>query len=197
MTKELFKAIRDFSLKQSEGHHDAGHLARAEAFAERICEKEGGDWGIIYPAVRLHDIGRSMDIPKHPQIGAEMARVFLESINYSREKIPAIWRAILVHDDHQAQVTLEEKVVYDADRLDCFSYSGLMRCFLEIARTGISITEPRRPVGNTLSEMIPEVWSYLDIAFRSLNTATAREIANEYRRQFLDDYLMKIKSEQI
>lgn len=184
---ETEKQIITFARPYMEGHHDFAHYTRVANYAHQLWEKEGGDWEIIFAAIWLHDIGRKESIPDHPKVGATLVREFLPTIDFPANKVRAVARAILIHDDHGAQQTIEEKIVYDADRLDCFSYSGLLRCFLEPYKVGRAVTFP---------EIIKDAEDYLKVAFENLKTKTARQIALKYRREFLDGFLQRIKAEQ-
>lgn len=182
------KKTIEFARKFMGGHHDYGHYFRAATFARQIWEKEGGDWDIIFTAIWLHDIGRPKNVANHPRIGAEMAKEFLTKIDFPSKKIKAVVNAIRLHDTHcKKQVTLEEKIVYDADRLDCFTYSGLIRCFLE-RHINHSIT--LFPVLVELEE------GYLKLAFNSLNTKTARKIAQQLKEKVIDQFFKELKLEQ-
>ena len=189
------KQIIDFAQPYMEGYHDFAHYARVANYAHQLWQKEGGDWEIIFAAIWLHDIGRKESISNHPKVGARLAREFFPTIGFPAEKVEAVAKAIFIHDDHGVQQTIEEKIVYDADRLDCFNYSGVIRCFGQRAVTGKGLVHPEKPM-TSLSEIIEEVVEYLEIAFQSFNTETARQIALGYRQEFLDDFLRQIKAEQ-
>lgn len=187
MTAEMERQIIEFATPYMEGHHDLAHYKRVEKFARKLWEREGGDWEIIFAAVWLHDIGRKESILNHPKIGTRLATEFLPTIGFPAGKIEAVARAIFIHDDHGAQSTIEEKIVYDADRLDCFSYSGVLRCYLEPYKNGRATTLP---------ELVVEAETYLTTAYESLNTETARQIADGYKEEYLDDFLKKVAAEQ-
>jgi len=185
---QMKKKIVAFAVPYMEGHHDAGHYYRVESFGRQLWQREGGDWIVIFTALRLHDIGRKINVRKHPKIGADIARGFLPQIGFPADKLEAVVRSILLHDKHGGQRTIEEKIVYDADRLDCFTYSGLIRCFLE--------ARGKRGVEVTLPERVQCAEKYLKLAYKSFNTKTAQEIASEYKREFMFGFLSRIKGEQ-
>ena len=181
------KKIVAFARPYMEGHHDFGHYKRVEQFARLIWEKEGGDWKIIFTAIWLHDIGRKESVSNHPTVGARLAKEFLSLIGFPNGEMDAVVRAILKHDEHGGQQTIEEKIVYDADRLDCFNYSGLVRCLCEPYVTGMA---------SSIEGAVKWADDYLKVAFRHINTKTARQVALGYKREFLDNFLEGVKSEQ-
>lgn len=120
--------------------HDVQHITRVVKTARALCAQiEGGSEGpcdawVVVPAAYLHDC---VSLPKdHPNrhkgssMAADKAVGFLESIDFSCEKLPAIHHAIVAHS-FSAGVrpqTIEAKVVQDADRLDALGAIGITRC---------------------------------------------------------------------
>ena len=125
-----------------------------------------------------------------------MAREFLPTIQFPVDEMGKVVQAIVVHDEHGAQETLEEKIVYDSDRLDCFTRTGVIRCVLEPYITHKSLLDGEKAV-ITLTEIVNDVRRYLDVAYKSLNTETAKKIADLLRQEFLDEFLDKLKEEQV
>lgn len=95
------------------------HTMRVYRWAIKLQAKCGGDLEIITLAALLHDIGWDSDRP-HNEVGAEMAVEYLDSIGYDEEKIARVGEIILRHEDQDTQdeLSLECKVVMDADLLD-------------------------------------------------------------------------------
>lgn len=95
------------------------HTMRVYRWAIKLQAKVGGDLEIITLAALLHDIGWDDERP-HNEVGAEMAVEYLDSIGYDEEKIGRIGEIIMRHTDQDTQdeLSLECKVVMDADLLD-------------------------------------------------------------------------------
>jgi hypothetical protein len=181
-----FEKIQQFSSQFMEGHHDFPHYKRVWRFGSFLQHHEGGDPDIVLASIWMHDIGRKLNTAEHASIGAEIARLYLPTVDFPLEKVEAVARAILIHDDHGAQKTIEEMVVYDADRLDCFTWSGVMRCFLELQKGRDS----------TFSDCIKGTRKYLDTAYKHLNTCYGRGLATMYKAEYLDNLLSRLEAEQ-
>ena len=95
------------------------HTMRVYRWAIKLQAKVGGDLEIITLAALLHDIGWDAERP-HNEVGAELAVEYLDSIGYDEEKIGRIGEIIMRHTDQDTQdeLSLECKVVMDADLLD-------------------------------------------------------------------------------
>lgn len=95
------------------------HTMRVYRWAIKLQAKVGGDLEIITLAALLHDIGWDDQRP-HNEVGAELAVEYLDSIGYDEEKIGRIGEIIMRHTDQDTQdeLSLECKVVMDADLLD-------------------------------------------------------------------------------
>lgn len=95
------------------------HTMRVYRWAIKLQAKVGGDLEIITLAALLHDIGWDDERP-HNEVGAELAVEYLDSIGYDEEKIGRIGEIIMRHTDQDTQdeLSLECKVVMDADLLD-------------------------------------------------------------------------------
>ncbi|MBQ8913226.1 MAG: HD domain-containing protein, partial [Lachnospiraceae bacterium] len=88
-------------------------------WAIKLQAKLGGDIDIIALAALLHDIGWDSERP-HEEVGAELAVEFLDSIGVEPEIIKRVGEIIMIHEDKdtEAELSLECKIVMDADLLD-------------------------------------------------------------------------------
>jgi len=103
---------------------------------------EGGNEAIVLPAVILHDVGwkkipeelhlkafgpnaNSPELNRLHEIeGVNIAGDILKQINYPEEKISQIIEIIDGHDSRQAAMSLNDRIVKDADRLWRYSKEG-------------------------------------------------------------------------
>jgi uncharacterized protein len=115
--------------------HDLLHLKRVVAMAKRLCAEEGADPEVVIPAAWLHDF---VIVPKNDprrsqasKLAAEAALLFLREIRYPERYYPAIAHAIEAHSFSAdiKPLTLEARIVQDADRLDGLGAIGIARCF--------------------------------------------------------------------
>lgn len=112
--------------------HDFDHVLRVLTLAERIAGAEGADLEIVRTAALLHDVARAetggTDVC-HAQAGAQRAREILRAS--PPERVEAVARAIAAHRFRRgpAPVTLEAKVLFDADKLDAIGAVGIARAY--------------------------------------------------------------------
>ena len=127
---------------------------------------------IAQTAALLHDIGRAVGEP-HNETGAKLAREILrQSTNYPKERIEKIDKIVLLHPiafRHKLE-TLEEKIVWDADKIDLLGVIGIARVFHWLGK------KPFETAVHTCFEELKPIYNLL-------NTPSAQKIAKErYRR---------------
>jgi uncharacterized protein len=98
------------------------HCMRVYHWALRINSAERGDRDVIAIASLFHDIGKTVNLDySHADIGADICNAYLTTICYPSEKRVKIVQAIRLHpykDNPSLSLTLEEKILMDADLLD-------------------------------------------------------------------------------
>ncbi len=138
---------------------DLPHARVSHQYALRLLAEEGGEPGIVEPAVILHDVGWSQLEPEqirvafgvraggeeaerlnriHEREGAVIARRILQSLDYSPPWIERIVLLIERHDSGDRADSLEEGILKDADKLWRFSPVGFWK---EIQRQGLDRDE--------------------------------------------------------
>jgi uncharacterized protein len=128
--------LREFACAQpgADPGHGLLHLERVVAMALKLAAEEGARLEIVLPAAWLHDCvhvaKNSPDRPRASQLAAEHAVRFLEAGGYPPACLPDIRHVIEAHGFSAgiAPLTIEAKVVQDADRLDALGAVGLARC---------------------------------------------------------------------
>jgi uncharacterized protein len=119
--------------------HDYDHILRVIALAETIQAREGGDLPTIWAAVAFHDLGQERERRHggdHAQIGADMAFEQLTGTRFPQDLLPAVQQAIRDHRMTGGKVpqTLEGRILYDADKIDCLGAIGIGRLFCVTGR---------------------------------------------------------------
>lgn len=119
--------------------HDWQHNLRVLAMCERIGGEEGADMQVLRLAALLHDVGRAEERQTgecHAEISARVAGKWLRERGMDEERIARVQSAILAHRFRKERppVTLEEKILFDADKLDSIGAIGVARVF---AYTGV------------------------------------------------------------
>lgn len=136
MNISLYKDIEDFMKScVKESAHDSDHIYRVLNNCLKIArEFDSVDYDVLIASALLHDIGRDGERKKHNEIGAEMAREFLKSTDFPKEKIHDVYHAIISHssENYLKQKTLEAKILYDADKLEAIGVMGICRTLIGI-----------------------------------------------------------------
>lgn len=103
------------------------HTMRVYRWAIKLQSKLGGDLDIIVLAALLHDIGWD-EVRPHGEVGAEIAVDYLDSLGVGPEKIAKIGEIIMMHSDKdtEAELSLECRIVMDADLLDEVGAVGIL-----------------------------------------------------------------------
>ena len=127
--------------------HDFDHILRVIGLAETIQLREGGDLPILWAAVALHDVGQERerrDGGDHALIGATMAADFLTGTRFPRASIPAVQQAIREHrmTGGVLPTTLEGRILYDADKIDCLGAIGIARLYCITGRYNQKVYSP-------------------------------------------------------
>jgi uncharacterized protein len=193
--------------------HDYDHLVRVMALADRIQASEGGDLPTIWAAVALHDIGQERERRHggdHALIGAELAAELLRDTPFPQHSIPLVQQAIREHRMTGGAIpqTLEGRILYDADKIDCLGAIGIGRLYCITGRYNQKIYAPvpddivepidplmirslrRRP---DYSPSIEFQLLFTDLPER-MTTSTGRELARE-RFAYMQEFFTRLRKE--
>jgi len=108
--------------------HTMKHIDLTVALARQLAAREGADEEMCVVAAYLHDIAKN-NSQSHGTDGAEEARVFLERLGTPGHLIDQVCYAISQHDNDQPKLTLEAKILWDADKLQSVGPLGFARIF--------------------------------------------------------------------
>lgn len=140
------------ALEPSEdGAHDLSHLQRVWHTARTLQADEGGDLEVLLAAVLLHDcVAVEKNSPLRSQasrLAAEKASKVLANLNWPEAKIHAVTHAIEAHSfsANITPLTLEARLMQDADRLDSLGMLGIARTFYTAGRMGSALYDPHDP----------------------------------------------------
>ena len=193
--------------------HGFDHLVRTMSLAETIAWREGGDLPTIQAAVALHDIGQAREARHggdHAQIGAEMAAELLVGTDFPQQSIPAVQQAIREHRITGGMLprTLEGRILFDADKIDCLGATGIGRLYMITGRYNQKVYSPvpeeiHEPIDPLLIRSLrrrPDYSPYIEfqLLFKSLPdrmaTPTGRELARE-RYDFMHEFFVRLRKE--
>lgn len=110
------------------------HFKTIVEIGKKLAEKRGADLEVVEVSAWLHDVGSLKYGRKNHHItSAQIARDFLESVDYPSEKIDSVCECILSHRGSQKlkPKTIEAEVIAEADAIDAFNrIDGLFKAAL-------------------------------------------------------------------
>ncbi len=193
--------------------HDYDHILRVISLAETIQQYEQGSLPTIWAAVAFHDLGQERERREggdHALIGAQMAATALRGTQFPVELIPAVQQAIREHrltgDTYPS--TLEGRILYDADKIDCLGAIGISRLYCITGRYNQKIytplpqdiSEPISPSAVRALRRRPDYAPNIEfqLLFQDLPsrmaTPTGRKIAQE-RYDYMTAFFQRLQQE--
>jgi len=163
--------------------HDPQHTERVYRIATHMARMEGADLELVQVAAALHDIGRPYGEP-HAEVGAGKAAEILRLRGYPEERIESVRQIILKHSSsgRERPKTLEERIIWDADKIDGFGAIGIARAFHMQG-------EKRKPFHD---------FAWFDqitrLQYEALSTRTGKRIAME-RFRFMEAFFRRLNDE--
>jgi uncharacterized protein len=139
--KEMVR--RKFEKEKRSSDHDFTHVLRVLKYTEMLAKKEKADGEIVRYAALFHDYIREArhEIKgDHANLSAKAVKKILPRY-VAKEKIPAILRAIRSHSRRSGikPRTIEDKIMWDADKLDGFGPMGIARFLIIGDSLGLTI----------------------------------------------------------
>jgi uncharacterized protein len=211
----LLELARQFMADEGseDAAHDYDHLVRVITLADKIQASEGGDLSTIWAAVALHDIGQERERRHggdHASIGAELAALLLKDTPFPQDSIPAVQQAIREHrmTGGLTPQTLEGRILYDADKIDCLGAIGIGRLYCITGRYNPKVYAPMPD--DIVEPIDPQMIRYLrrrpdyspSIEFQLLfadqparmTTNAGREMARE-RFLYMQEFFTRLQQE--
>ena len=193
--------------------HDYDHIVRVMSLADTIQTHEGGQLPVIWAAVAFHDLGQERERRHggdHALISADMAADILSGTLFPQEAILAVQQAIQDHRMTGGIVprTLEGRILYDADKIDCLGATGIARLYCITGRYNQKlysilpddITEPVGPLLVRTLRRRPDYSPSIEfqLLFGNLHermtTPTGKQLAQE-RYTYMADFFQRLRME--
>ena len=205
---EVFTEVQARFVDFTDLAHGWEHVYRVYHLSLRIAEQEHADRFIVGMAALLHDVGRTTQEPKkpHAERSAILAAELLARYDLLDETLQAILHAILAHNYRRGitPVTLEARVIFDADRLDSIGASGLMRWAMTLKNKKWSELKSYHPDDPFAVQRDPDDQHYLLDRFftkllalpEAMMTETGRAMAQS-RLSFLYLFLQELQVELV
>ena len=207
--QEQLKAMEQYAkrvLDSDTTGHDWSHIERVVNTTKTIAEAEGADLFICEAAALLHDVIDDK-IAQDPAEALKKLKEFLTSIEVAPGEIEAIESIItrMSFKNHQEnqELSLEGRVVQDADRLDAIGAIGIARVMCYSGSTGRPIhhphMKPRKQMTaeeyrNGESTAIMHFYEKLLKLKELMNTDYGKKLAKG-RHEFLELYLEQFYAE--
>lgn len=186
--------------------HDILHVKRVVQTAfSLIDESMNVKKDVLFAACWLHDY---VNLPKdHPDrkkasvLSADAAITFLKSLNYPTESFEDIHHAICAHSFSAGipPLSIEAKLLQDADRLDALGAIGLARLFSISTQMQKPFYSEEEPIAQrrTLDDKqfaLDHIFIKLNKLPELMNTEKAKKLADQ-RVEFINLFLKQINSE--
>jgi len=188
------------------GCHGPDHFQRVHQVGLHIGGLMSAKLDIISAAAILHDIGRRYETQGkggicHALKGAAMAGDILREQQFADDKIRAIVHCIATHRyrDDNIPLSLEAKILFDADKLDSIGAIGIGRAFLFAGQVGAKLHNENGCIEGT------EPYSVEDTAYREFKvkmrhikdrmlTPEGKRLAYE-RHAFMEIFFERLEKE--
>jgi len=199
-------AIADDFCAQEGGCHGPDHTRRVHRTALFIGREMEARLDILSAAALLHDIGRRYETDRqgrlcHAAKGAALARIILGDLDFPAPAIDAVAHCIATHRYRGGNppLSLEAKILYDADKLDSIGAIGIGRAFLFAGQVGARLHN------GDADHLLTRSYTTEDTAYREfkvkmskvrdrLLTPIGRCLANE-RHAFMEIYFERLERE--
>jgi len=166
IVKEKMASIKD-------SVHSFEHVKRVFKTATFLAKEENADVELVQIGALLHDVGWTVGKPHH-ETGAKLANEVLKEIKYPKERREKVTKIVLNHDlDFRDKLeTLEERIVWDADKIDILGVLGVVRAFHWFGNAPFDLVVKRS-------------FKELKAIYPLLNTETAKKIAKRRHEETL------------
>jgi len=210
MKKEIFEQLEQFMLENmKDAAHDTEHIYRVLYNALEIAsQEESVDYEVLIAACLLHDIGRQeqFDDPTlcHATVGAEKAHRYLTEHGFGEDYAERVSSCIRKHRfrSDNPPVTIEEKILFDADKIEATGTIGIARTFLYAGHEGTpmySVGEDGKVMDGSAEEpdsFFREYKRKLERIYSGFQTKRGKEIALERQSAavcFYEDMLREVR----
>ncbi len=202
MNKIKYQLIEKYMLEcMSDTAHDKEHIYRVLFVGLDIASSEKNvDYDVLITACLLHDIARDDQFknPKlcHATVGAKKAYDFLIANNFSVNFAQRVASCIKTHRfrGDNPPTTIEEKILFDADKIDATGTIGIARTILyngQVNEPLYSLDENRNILDGTSDKEPSFFHEYkykLEKVYAKFYTRRGKEIALQRENSAINFY---------
>ncbi|MBI4163926.1 MAG: HD domain-containing protein [Candidatus Aenigmarchaeota archaeon] len=214
--KLILEKTAEFVKKELHGEstgHDWWHIHRVWETAIKIGEEEKADLFVVQLAALLHDIDDWKMHKGDDSVGPKRVKEFLEKLGVEPKIVSEVVEIISTLSfksptTASKMITIEGKVVQDADRLDALGAIGIARCFSGGQKFGQTIYDPdikpqlnmspedykKQYTGERKNTSVNHFYEKLLLLKDQMNTKTGKLIA-EQRHKFMENFLERFYKE--
>ena len=205
MHHDLKRQVEDMLERRDPGH-DFQHVMRVYKNAQKIGKAEGADMRVLLAAVLLHDLvvypKGSAKRSKSSDDSADIAEKILLRRGWPKATIDRVSYCIRTHSYSKGikPMTLEAKILQDADRLDALGAIGIARTFSVGGSENRKFYNPKDPFWKSQRELNDRIWTLdhfqtkLLNLHKTLHTKTARKMATK-RSEFMRNFVRQLAKE--
>lgn len=196
--------------------HNLDHVYRVYRLCKYLAQyEENVDMDVLLISALLHDIARVKESrdntgkTDHAVLGSSMAAEILKSLGYENDFTLKVKKCIIAHRFRTGNKpqTIEEKILFDSDKLDAIGAIGIARTFMLSGQYGQRLS-PDMP-GSSLKDNTAENGRIKDISRHSpfieyevkfkkipdqLYTKKGKEMGLR-RLMYMKEYFNKLRSE--
>lgn len=205
MLADIRKEVETMLAGRDPGH-DMAHIDRVYAIAELIGRKEGADLEVLLAAALLHDLvvhpKGSEKRSRSADDSAALAQKMLQKRGWPGDRIERVLYCIRSHSysKNVNPVTLEAKILQDADRLDALGAIGIARTFSVGGTEMRRFYNPDDPFCKTDRKPEDAKWTLDHFKAKllklegTMHTASAKKMAHG-RTRFMEAFLAQLEKE--
>src|SRR3989338_10247095 len=210
-SKGIVEKIRKDAMGYFEGScppHDWTHVQRVYDLCSYIGKKEGADIYVLQLAALLNDTGRKKesaapDRLDHAQISSEIAMKILKRYSVNGAVAKQVLHCILSHRFRKEQKpeTLEAKILFDADKIDCIGAIGVARAYAFVGKQNMRLYPDKKNNKEFLGTGYEKEHSAVtEFAYKlskvkgRLFTKTAKQIACQ-RHRFMENFFKELNKD--
>ena len=189
---EIIKLKAMELMKNCPGSHDWFHVIRVRDLALKLGRELNADLEVLEAAAYLHDIARCDSPENHEIKSAILAEKILSEAGFPEQKVKHVLSCIRKHRFrvYEEKSTIEEKILYDADKLDSIGAIGVARAFMYAGEMGYKLYGESDKEHSAFHEFKYKLCKVIN----TLNTEPARKIGFQ-RTTFMEKFFERLARE--
>lgn len=209
--KKKKRELEQFVMAITPSRQDREHTRRVLAYAGKLANKTRKcDYNVLFAAAMLHDIGRTpsavpykegMREKGHAALGAAVAYDYLINSGWNQKKTVHVCDCIKSHSrgNENKPLTIEAKILYDADKLDMLGAVGLARAIGYAHDVDQALWTPKtksKKDGDNNQEVsvVDECMKLANNTYKNLQTKEGRRLAST-KIESMRRYYFELKKE--